>query len=191
MKLLGQRILIEPVNARKMFAGLFLPDCAEQDNAEGIVRAIGSEIREALPYTRGSHVFIAMYAGMKVTVMNNDWLVVEKDDVCGVLVGDRFHPIGNKILLKPMTEAVDDKIHILLPDVSMDRSQYKNEALTRFSVHLIGNGVRSRKGAWRPFSVKVGDTVLAKPFAGRDVDALEGCYKLVTQDDIEAVLTAN
>ena len=62
MKILGNRILIEPVSVEKSDGGIFLPDALNPDkqDQEGIVLAIGSGIRESLPYRKGSHVFLAM-----------------------------------------------------------------------------------------------------------------------------------
>jgi len=187
VKILGKRILIEPLKDQRKSGSIFLPDSVGQENAEGKVLAIGSEIREALPYTKGSDVFIAMYSGMKVVVLGKDRLLVNQDDICGVMANGAFHPIGNNILLKPVDSVVQNDILIRLPDVSGDSSRYHGDDLRQFTVHLLGNGNRNKKGEYRPFAVGVGDKVLAHPFAGRDVDTIKGTFKLVKQSDIQAM----
>lgn len=188
MKLLGHNILIEPTAPPKTIHGIAVPDGLGQENAEGIVLAIGSGITESRPYTKGSHVFLEMYKGIHVQIKGKDCLIVKQDDICGVLVNGGFRPIGDKILLRPLTEEKRDNLLIVLPDYSKDRNQYADDALGTFMVHFIGNGIRNKKGEYRPFNVKVGDKVLCKPFIGRDVDTLSGTFKLVKEENIEAIL---
>jgi co-chaperonin GroES (HSP10) len=185
VKILGKRILISPVKSEKSAGGIFLPDATNPDSQdqEGIVMAIGSDIKESLPYKKGSHVFLAMYSGMEIEVNGKRAKFVNQDDICGVMAGDVFRPCGDRILLKPIkTVARDSKI--------IRPSAYEvgaDDGLLHCTVHLLGNGVRNKKGEYRPFAVKIGDKVLIKPLAGRDVDAAECSYKLVKQTDIEAI----
>lgn len=183
MKILGKRILIEPVKAIVSSGGIHLP---EKDGTEGIVLAIGSGIKESRPYTKGSKVFISMYSGMKVQVMGKDRIMVEQDDICGVDIHGFFHPIADNILLKPVDEIVQGGIIIQLPDFSKDASEYKDDPTGRFTVYLCGNGIKKRNGDFLPFELAVGDTVFAKPFSGRDVDTPRGTFKLIKHSDILA-----
>ena len=107
---------------------------------------------------------------------------VNQDDMCGVLVGGTFHPVGDRILLKPIKTVARDS-SIIRP------SAYENdeEGLISCTVHLLGVGIKNKKGELRPFTVKIGDEVLVKPFAGRDVDTATGTFKLCKQTDIEAI----
>jgi len=187
MKILGKRILIEPISVEKSAGGIFLPDALnpEHKDQEGIVRAIGNGIRESLPYRKGSHVFIEIYranGSCTLVYKYKEYRLIEQDAICGVLIGNAFHPIGDRILLKPIkTVSRDSKI--------IRPSAYENDAegLIECAVHLLGVGIKNKKGELRPFSVKIGDEVLVKPFCGRDVDTAEGTFKLVKETDIEAI----
>ena len=186
MKILGKRILIEPVSVEKSAGGIFLPGALNPDkqDQEGIVLAIGSGIRESLPYRKGSHVFLAMYSGIEIEVKGTRAKFVNQDDICGVLIGNTFHPVGDMILLKPIKTVARDS-SIIRP------SAYENdeEGLISCTVHLLGVGIKNKKGEIRPFSIKIGDEVMVKPFCGRDVDTADSAYKLVKQQDIEAIIT--
>lgn len=188
MKILGQRILIEPVSAQESRGGIIIPACAEQENATGVVVAIGSGIKESRPYKKGSVVFLAMYKGEKLEVNGKKMLLVDQEDVCGVMINNSFHPIGDKILLRPIEKIDSGGIIVLLPDWSDDKSNFQDGEIGIFKVHLVGSGIKTKKGNLVPFLVKVGDTVYAKPFAGRDVDTLEGTFKLVQETDILGIV---
>jgi co-chaperonin GroES (HSP10) len=189
MKILGNRILIQPTVVEKTDGGIFLPQTLDPDkqNQEGVVIAIGSAIRESLPYRKGSHVFIEIYKAKPVNVIIVNGLecyLVEQDAICGVEVNGKFHPVNDKILLKPIKTVSRDS-NIIRP------SAYEVDAadgLLHCTVHLLGNGVKNKKSEYRPFIVKIGDEVLIKPFSGRDVDAAECSYKLVKESDIEAII---
>ena len=185
MKILGKRILIETRRPVKTDGGIFLPETgtASNENSEGVVMAIGSAIKESLPYTKGSFVFVAMYSGMKVQVMGKERLLVEQDDICGVMVGNAFHPVGDRILLKPI-KTVAPNSKIVRPSAYEDD---KDDLIT-CTVHLLGVGIKNKKGALHPFSIKVGDSVMIKPFCGRDVDTATGTFKLIKQESIEAII---
>ena len=186
MKILGKRILIEPVKALTSAGGIVLPDNATQHSMEGTIVAIGSAITETLPYTKGSRVFVEMFKMTPLQafgVNGKEMFLVNQDDICGVMIASAFHPVGDRILLKPIkTVARDSKI------IRPSAYDHDAESLINCTVHLLGVGIKNKRGEIRPFSVKVGDEVLVKPFIGRDVDAAEGVYKLVCQNDISAII---
>jgi len=187
MKILGHRVLIAPINSDKSSGGIFLPDAASPDRVdqEGIVMAIGSGIREDLPYRKGSHVFIEMYKAQaqEILVKGMPARFIEQSAIVGALSATgAFYPIGDKILLKPI-KTVCSGSKIIRPSAY----EHGEDELMTCTVHLLGNGVRNKRGEYWPFEVKVGDLVLIKPFAGRDVDTNECTFKLVKQSDIEAI----
>ena len=187
MKILGKRILIEPVSAIVSSGGIHLPQSSQLHSMEGTVMAIGSGMQgQSLPYTKGSHVFLGMYRATHETAFEakgRNCFLVEHEAICGVMVGMAFHPIGDNILLKPIkTVAPNSKI------IRPSAYEEDKEGLVTYTVHLLGVGIKTKKGVLKPFSVKIGDEVLANPFAGRDVDTSQCTFKLVKQTDIEAVM---
>lgn len=186
MKILGKRILIEPVTAIVSSGGIHLPQSSQLHSMEGIVMAIGSGLTESRPYQKGSHVFVEMYKSgpeSALGVKGKDCFLVEHEAICGVMVGLAFHPIGDNILLKP-TKVIDSTKKLIRPSAYEDDA----DALIPCTVHLLGSGIKSKKGVLKPFTVKIGDEVLIEPFCGRDVDTSEGTYKLVKESDVKAVL---
>jgi co-chaperonin GroES (HSP10) len=187
MKILGKRILIQPTVVEKTAGGIFLPGVENpmRQNEEGIVMAIGSGIKESLPYRKGSRVFVEMYKtsySNTLSVDGKECFLVEQGSICGTIFDESFHPVGDGILLKPIkTVSRDSKI------IRPSAYAADDDELLHCTVHLLGNGVRNKKGEYRPFSIKIGDEVLIKPNAGRDVDAADTTFKLVKETDIEAI----
>lgn len=190
MKILGKNILLKPVaDSGKTAGGIHLPqgvnDPSWRKNQQGAVVAIGSGITESLEYCKGSRVFVEMYRGKTIEVLGEDHLIVPQDAIVGISVGDGlFHPIGNKILLKPI-KTVRHQGRIIRPG-----AYDLDEGETLFAeVHLLGTGNRLKDGTIVPFEVKVGDIVALSAQAGRDVDATEATYKLVEEKDIQGIVS--
>ncbi len=178
MKLLGRRLLLIPVkSADKTKGGILLPEVGQSEEQEGIVAAIGSGIKEATEYTKGSRVFLEMYKTIRVKHDDFEYLMVDQEAVIGVDVNGQFHPIGNRILLKATTTIERDGV-IIRPSAY----DHDKDSTICCTIHLLGSGIKNKKGERQPFDVKIGDQVFIEPFSGRDVDTAEGQYKLVTQD---------
>jgi chaperonin GroES len=181
VKILGKKILVKPCKSAAVSkGGIIIQDAARQFDQEGVVMAIGSEIKEAKPYRKGSKVFIEMYKAAPVRLAGEDCLLVDESAICGVAVGaDLFHPIDDRILLKMLPNHGGKIIRPSAYDRDAD------ELLT-CEVWACGNGVKLKSGKIAPFEVKTGDLVVIKPTAGRDVQAGDDTFKLVRHHEILA-----
>lgn len=194
MKIVGKKLLLTPVQPRGVTrGGIIIPETSFKDGMEAIITAIGSAITEPLPFKKGSRVFVELYKSKPVEINGVQYLICEVDDICGIAVGGEanyhFHPIGDKILLKPVERISMGSLIVPQPAFDQDQAQYKDHDLARCAVHLVGVGVKNKKGQLFPFDVTIGDMVLAHPFVGRDVDSGNGTFKLVKHSDILAKFT--
>lgn len=191
MKILGKKILLAPVTPRGVSrGGIIIPETSFKDGMEAVVVAIGSQITESLPFRKNSRVFIEFYKAKPVEIDGTPCLTCDLEDICGIAVGNdnnyQFHPIGDKILLKPVSAIASGNLIIPTPAFDQDEAKYKDHDLACCTVHLMGVGVKNKKSRLLPFDVKIGDTVYIQPFIGRDVDSSSGTFKLVKHSDILA-----
>ena len=92
IKPLGQRVLVERVEAETMTAGgLFLPDTAKEKPQEAIVRAIGTGGRDKdgnlIPFNVAVNdkVLIAKYGGTEVTYNGTTYTILSESDILAVI----------------------------------------------------------------------------------------------------------
>lgn len=177
MKILGKRILVRPHSAETTKGGLVIPEKLQESDQEGVVMAIGNGITESREYRKGSTIFIEMYQAKPLVVDGVEMFLVEQKHVIGVMVDGAFHPIGDRLLLKTLPSHAG---RIIRP------SAYERDAdeILYCTVHLVGSGIRTKSGGLISFEVSKGDTVAILPTAGRDVDSIEGTYKLVRHSEI-------
>lgn len=80
---LGKRVLVERVEETKTTAsGIIIPDNAKEKPLSGEVKAIGSEV-EGIKV--GDKVVFAKYGGTEITLDSKSYLVLNIDDVLGVI----------------------------------------------------------------------------------------------------------
>lgn len=189
MRILGKNILLKPLAAPMITpGGIHLPqdvhDPEWRKNQQGVVLAIGTGIRESVEYRKGTHVFVEMYKPKTITFRGEEHLIVSQGDIVGVMVDEgRFHPIGDKILLRPLKT--------MHPSTLIERpgAYDRDEGETMFAqVELIGTGIRTKRAGIIPFEVAIGDVVFLSAQAGRDVDMIEATYKLVSHKEIQGVM---
>ncbi|PID47335.1 MAG: co-chaperone GroES [Proteobacteria bacterium] len=83
---LGQRILVERVEeATTTASGIIIPDNAKEKPLSGKVLAISKEVKEEGEVNEGDKVLFAKYSGTEVNLEGKDLLVLNLDDVLGVL----------------------------------------------------------------------------------------------------------
>ncbi len=182
MKILGKNILLKPVpTAETSKGGIFLPDSSRQMTKEGIVAAIGAGITEAREYQKGSRVFVEMYQAKPYHIKGVDYVLVEQQHICGVMIGEDFHPVGDRIMLQQLPS---HKSAIIRPSAY----EADHDAPLHCKVIAVGSGVKTKSGKLVPFDVKVGQIVIIMPTSGRDVEAAEDIYKLVTQKFILGII---
>lgn len=80
---LGKRVLVERVEETKTTAsGIIIPDNAKEKPLSGEVKAVGSEV-EGIKV--GDKVVFAKYGGTEITLDSKSYLVLNIDDVLGVI----------------------------------------------------------------------------------------------------------
>lgn len=66
----------------KTAGGLYIPDTAKEKPQKGVVEAVGSEVKEVKV---GNTILFDKYSGSKVTMDNNDYLIVKEEDILGIV----------------------------------------------------------------------------------------------------------
>ncbi|MDD2807390.1 MAG: co-chaperone GroES [Patescibacteria group bacterium] len=89
----------------------------------------------------------------------------------------KLKPLGNRIVVEPLTEAETTKSGIILPE-TVDK-----EKKAEGKVVAIGDGAKIITRG-----LKEGDTVLFGKYAGEEVKLGEVEYKILSDDDVLAVV---
>jgi chaperonin GroES len=83
---LGQRVLVERVEEPTTTAsGIIIPDNAKEKPLDAIVRAISKEVEEEGLIAVDDKVVFAKYSGTEITLDNKEYLVLNTDDILGIL----------------------------------------------------------------------------------------------------------
>ena len=92
IKPLGQRVLVERVEAEsKTAGGLFLPDTAKEKPQEAIVRAIGTGGRDKdgkdIPFNVAVNdkVLITKYGGTEIVVDGTTYTILNESDILAII----------------------------------------------------------------------------------------------------------
>lgn len=83
IKPLGERIVVKPLREEeKTEGGVYLPETASKDKPQrGEVIAVGPDFKGV---KKGECVIFPKYGGTEVKLENEEYLVLEKDDVLAV-----------------------------------------------------------------------------------------------------------
>ena len=92
----------------------------------------------------------------------------------------KMKPLGDRVVLKQVEIEEKTKSGIILPDSAKEKSQ---EAL----VVAVGPG-KAVDGRLTPMQVKEGDKVILSEYGGTEVKIGDEEYKIVSQDDILAIV---
>lgn len=85
-KPLGKRVLLERIEeATTTASGIIIPDNAKEKPLSGIVRAVSPKVEEKGLVSVGDKVVFAKYAGTEITIDGKTYLVMNVDDLLGVL----------------------------------------------------------------------------------------------------------
>jgi chaperonin GroES len=80
---LGKRVLIERVEEAKTTAsGIYIPDSAKEKPSQGKVLAVSKEVEEVAV---NDTVVFGKYAGNELTLDGTTYLVIELDDLLGIV----------------------------------------------------------------------------------------------------------
>ena len=83
---LGQRVLVERVEEKTTTAsGIIIPDNAKEKPLSGTVKAVSKEVSEEGEITVEDEVIFAKYSGTEITLDGKEYLVMNTDDILGVL----------------------------------------------------------------------------------------------------------
>ena len=94
----------------------------------------------------------------------------------------KLKPLGDHIIVKPITQDQITKSGIVLPDTVDKEKPEKGEVVA------VGNGKLLDNGQLAPMSVKVGDKVMFKKYSPDEVkvDGVE--YLIISEGDVLAIL---
>ena len=90
-------------------------------------------------------------------------------------------PLGDRVLLEIREHTEQMKGGILIPDSAKEKPQ-------EYTVIALGTGKKDDNGNVIPFDVKVGDIVLTSRYGGTEVKVDDKEYKIVSSDDILAIV---
>ncbi len=90
----------------------------------------------------------------------------------------KLKPLGNRVVVAPLTEEETTKSGIVLP-ATIDK-----EKKAEGSIVAIGDGEKITK-----LGLQVGDTVIFGKYAGEEVKVENIEYKILTDEDVLAVVT--
>ncbi len=93
----------------------------------------------------------------------------------------KMRPLGDKIVVKPMEAEEKTKSGIIIPDTAKEKPQ-------QAEVIAVGPGKFDEAGKRIPMDVKAGDKVLHSKYGGDEFKIGEDEYKILSQDDILAIV---
>ncbi len=89
----------------------------------------------------------------------------------------KLRPLGDRVIVQPLTEEEKTKSGIILPD-TVDK-----EKKAEGTVLAVGSGEKITK-----LNLKAGDRVIFGKYAGEEVKVEEIEYKILTDEDVLAVV---
>ncbi len=85
IKPLGARLIVKPIEEpEKTSAGLYLPDTAKEKSMEGEVVAVG-KLDDDYKVNVGDRIIYQKFAGNKIVLDDEEYLILEQNDVLAVL----------------------------------------------------------------------------------------------------------
>ena len=85
IKPLGARLIVKPIDEpEQTSAGLYLPDTAKEKSMEGEVVAVG-KLDDDYKVNVGDRIIYQKYAGNKIVLDDEEYLILEQNDVLAVL----------------------------------------------------------------------------------------------------------
>jgi chaperonin GroES len=82
-KPLGDRVFVKFLEeVDKTAGGLYIPDAAKEKPQRGSVEAVGKDVKEI---KKGDIVLFDKYAGSKIKVDADEYLIVKEEEVLGIL----------------------------------------------------------------------------------------------------------
>jgi len=83
---LGQRVLVKRVEeATTTASGIIIPDNAKEKPLNATVLAVSNEVKEDGEIQVGDNIIFAKYTGTELTVDGQEHLILNVDDILGIL----------------------------------------------------------------------------------------------------------
>lgn len=83
---LGQRVLVKRVEeATTTASGIIIPDNAKEKPFNAEVLAVSNEVKEDGDIQVGDNIIFAKYTGTELTVNGTEHLILNVDDILGIL----------------------------------------------------------------------------------------------------------
>jgi chaperonin GroES len=81
-KPLGKRVLVKRVEEEQTTAsGIIIPDSAKEKPSEGIVKEIGSKVKDI---SKKDKVLFGQYSGTEISLDGEVYLLLNQDDILGI-----------------------------------------------------------------------------------------------------------
>lgn len=93
----------------------------------------------------------------------------------------KIQPLGERVLVEPVSEDEQVKGGIIIPDSAKEKPQ-------QGKVIALGTGKIDDNGKKVPFNVKKGDIVLMPQYGGQQVKIEEKEYQIMREEDILGVV---
>lgn len=93
----------------------------------------------------------------------------------------KFHPLGNRVLVKRLEQEETLKGGILLPDTAKKKQE-------QAVVMAMGTGKKDKNGQLIPMPVKIGDIILMEKYSGQEVKLDDEDFVILKSDDIIAIV---
>ena len=90
-------------------------------------------------------------------------------------------PLGDRILVKPLSREETTKSGIVLPDTAKERPQ-------EGTVIAVGSGERLESGELRPLDVTEGQRILFAKYSGTEIKLDNDDYIFLRESDVLAVV---
>jgi len=99
----------------------------------------------------------------------------------GTATAIKLRPLGDRVVVKPLSREETTKSGIVLPDTAKEKPQ-------RGTIIAVGEGRRDDDGDRIPMDVKVGDQVLFAKYAGTEFKLDDEELLILSEKDILAVI---
>lgn len=94
----------------------------------------------------------------------------------------KIHPLGNRVVVKPLDAETVTKSGIVIPDTAKEEKPQEGEVIA------VGPGKLLEDGTRAPMEVKVGDKVLFSKYAPDEIKIDGKDYLILNEDDVKAIL---
>jgi chaperonin GroES len=93
----------------------------------------------------------------------------------------KFHPLHDRLLLKPIAAETKTKSGIIIPDTAQEKPM-------QGEVIAVGKGKRLEDGRLEPLGVKVGDKVIYGKWSGTEVKLGGEDHVILKEEDLFGIL---